>query len=49
MGAYTVCAASGFNGFEVSRVVYTTGAGPSVEEREVRAALKAWSEKEVPL
>ncbi|PIL28106.1 hypothetical protein GSI_09757 [Ganoderma sinense ZZ0214-1] len=27
MGAYTVCAASQFNGFEVSRVVYTTGAG----------------------
>ena len=25
MGAYTVCAASQFNGFEVSNVIYTTG------------------------
>ncbi|KIY46065.1 hypothetical protein FISHEDRAFT_47885 [Fistulina hepatica ATCC 64428] len=25
MGAYTVCAASRFNGFDVSRVIYTTG------------------------
>ena len=29
MGAYTVCAASQFNGFEVSRVVYTVGGGAS--------------------
>jgi len=28
MGAYTICAASQFNGFEVSNVVYTTGGGP---------------------
>ena len=36
MGAYTICAASRFNGFEVSRVLYTaSGAG----EGEVRAAL----------
>jgi len=27
MGAYTVCAASQFNGFEVSRVIYTVGGG----------------------
>lgn len=25
MGAYTICAASQFNGFEVSNVIYTTG------------------------
>ena len=40
MGAYTVCAASRFNGFEVSRVVYTTGAGAGAAE--VRAALRAF-------
>ena len=28
MGAYTICAASQFNGFELSNVVYTTGGGP---------------------
>jgi ornithine decarboxylase len=28
MGAYTICAASQFNGFEVSKVIYT--AGPEV-------------------
>jgi len=27
MGAYTICAASQFNGFEVSRVIYTVGGG----------------------
>jgi ornithine decarboxylase len=27
MGAYTICAASRFNGFEKSRVVYTAGVG----------------------
>jgi ornithine decarboxylase len=27
MGAYTVCAASQFNGFEVSKVIYTVGGG----------------------
>ncbi|KAJ7617922.1 ornithine decarboxylase [Roridomyces roridus] len=37
MGAYTLCAASQFNGFEVSRVVYTTGGG--VGAAEVRGAL----------
>ncbi|RDX46258.1 ornithine decarboxylase [Lentinus brumalis] len=40
MGAYTVCAASMFNGFEVSRVVYTTGAGAGAAE--VREALRAF-------
>ena len=36
MGAYTICAASQFNGFEVSNVIYTTG---SVGGSEVRNAL----------
>ncbi len=34
MGAYTVCAASQFNGFETSPVVYTVG-----DEREVGVLL----------
>ncbi|KAH9918920.1 ornithine decarboxylase [Epithele typhae] len=38
MGAYTVCAASQFNGFEVSKVIYTTGTGPGA--KEVRDALR---------
>lgn len=37
MGAYTVCAASQFNGFETSPVVYTVG-----EEVEVGVLLGAW-------
>ncbi|EJD06788.1 ornithine decarboxylase [Fomitiporia mediterranea MF3/22] len=38
MGAYTVCAASQFNGFEVSNVIYTSGGGPgSSEVRRVLA------------
>ncbi|KAF8918820.1 ornithine decarboxylase [Mucidula mucida] len=36
MGAYTICAASQFNGFEISKVVYTAG---GVGEAEVRTAL----------
>ncbi|RXW22187.1 hypothetical protein EST38_g3661 [Candolleomyces aberdarensis] len=32
MGAYTVCAASRFNGFEVSKVVYTCGGAGEVRE-----------------
>lgn len=40
MGAYTVCAASQFNGFEVSRVIYTTGPGHGA--KEVREALRAY-------
>ena len=39
MGAYTVCAASQFNGFQVSRVVYTTGGGAG--SAEVRGLLRA--------
>lgn len=34
MGAYTICAASQFNGFELSDVVYTTSKGGE-EAREV--------------
>ncbi|KAI5122727.1 hypothetical protein M0805_009812 [Coniferiporia weirii] len=37
MGAYTVCAASQFNGFEVSNIVYTSGGGAG--SAEVRRAL----------
>lgn len=37
MGAYTVCAASQFNGFEVSNVIYTSGG--SVGSTEVRRVL----------
>ena len=40
MGAYTVCAASQFNGFEVSKVVYT--AGGSEVAAEVRNALRVF-------
>ena len=40
MGAYTICAASQFNGFEVSKVIYTTGAGPGAAE--VREALRMY-------
>lgn len=32
MGAYTICAASQFNGFEVSKVVHTAGGGPDAFE-----------------
>ncbi|KAI0064933.1 ornithine decarboxylase [Artomyces pyxidatus] len=39
MGAYTKCAASQFNGFEVSSVIYTTGGGAG--SIETRRALKA--------
>lgn len=37
MGAYTICAASQFNGFELSNVVYTYGGGYGA--KEVRSAL----------
>lgn len=40
MGAYTICAASQFNGFEVSKVIYTAGVGPGAAE--VREVLKAF-------
>ena len=42
MGAYTICSASQFNGFEVSNVIYTTG---SVGGSEVRNALAAIAAK----
>jgi ornithine decarboxylase len=41
MGAYTICAASQFNGFELSNVIYTTGDGGA----EVRRALAAFAAK----
>jgi ornithine decarboxylase len=46
MGAYTRCAASRFNGFEVSGVVYTAGGG--AREREVRRLLRAFAKTGVP-
>jgi ornithine decarboxylase len=39
MGAYTVCAASQFNGFALSKMIYTTGDGHG--SVETRTALKA--------
>ncbi|KAF9048930.1 ornithine decarboxylase [Panaeolus papilionaceus] len=41
MGAYTVCAASQFNGFEVSKVIYTTGGAGGSEVRNTLAAFAA--------
>ncbi|KZP10478.1 hypothetical protein FIBSPDRAFT_963085 [Athelia psychrophila] len=41
MGAYTICAASQFNGFEISNVIYTTGEVGA----EVRQALAAFAAK----
>jgi len=43
MGAYTVCAASQFNGFEVSKVIYTTGG--EMEGKEIRKVLAAYAER----
>ncbi|KAF5355222.1 hypothetical protein D9758_005978 [Tetrapyrgos nigripes] len=45
MGAYTVCAASRFNGFDVSRVVYTVGevGRDSGLAEEVLKALGKWA------
>ncbi|KAF9507147.1 hypothetical protein BS47DRAFT_1373961 [Hydnum rufescens UP504] len=43
MGAYTLCAASTFNGFDVSEVHYTTGDSPV--GAAVRAALSIYNEK----
>lgn len=40
MGAYTICAASQFNGFQVSNVIYTTGGGAG--SAEVRALLRGF-------
>jgi ornithine decarboxylase len=42
MGAYTICAASQFNGFEVSNIVYTAGGAGSLE---VRAALMKFAKE----
>ena len=39
MGAYTTCAASQFNGFETSTVVYTSGVENTAEAGAVRRAL----------
>ena len=44
MGAYTVCAASQFNGFEVSKVIYTMGSDAS-GAADVRAALMKFAEE----
>jgi ornithine decarboxylase len=41
MGAYTVCAASQFNGFQVSKIVYTTGAFRPSEVRSILAKFAA--------
>ena len=46
MGAYTICAASQFNGFEVSNVIYTTGSVGGFEVRKALAALAALAAKE---
>ncbi|KAJ6543568.1 ornithine decarboxylase [Mycena vulgaris] len=43
MGAYTSCAASQFNGFEVSKVIYTTG---TFGASEVRSALAKFAAEE---
>jgi len=40
MGAYTICAASQFNGFEVSKVTYTMG---GIGSSEVRNSLVAFA------
>lgn len=40
MGAYTVCAASQFNGFEVSKVIYTAG---GVHANEIRQVLQSFA------
>lgn len=41
MGAYTTCAASRFNGFDVSLVHYTTGVG--AHSKAVRQALSVFA------
>lgn len=40
MGAYTICAASQFNGFELSNVIYTTG---GIGASEVQSVLTAFA------
>ncbi|KAF7315326.1 Ornithine decarboxylase [Mycena indigotica] len=46
MGAYTVCAASQFNGFQVSKVVYTAGVFRSGEVRGLLAQFASEVEKD---
>ena len=41
MGAYTICAASQFNGFEGTNVIYTTGIVGGSEVRNALAAIAA--------
>lgn len=41
MGAYTVCAASQFNGFELSNVIYTMGGAGGLEVQRALAGLAA--------
>lgn len=41
MGAYTICAASQFNGFELSNVIYTAGGPGAAEVRRVLSAFAA--------
>jgi len=43
MGAYTICAASRFNGFELSNVMYTSGSG--IEGSELRSVLARFAEE----
>ena len=43
MGAYTICAASQFNGFEKSKIVYTDG-GSGAASIEVRRALRVYAQ-----
>ena len=40
MGAYTICAASQFNGFKTSKIIYTIDSTPSTEGR-IRELLDA--------
>ena len=47
MGAYTICAASKFNGFDLSEVHYTTGVGK--ESAAVRATLATYNDCDTSL
>jgi len=35
MGAYTICAASQFNGFEISQIIYTISGADAVDVRNI--------------
>lgn len=41
MGAYTRCAASQFNGFEVSNVIYTAGGSGASDVRQILSEFAA--------